>query len=154
MVLNRKWVHRAAAAALALCVFGMGAARAEPAEGAARSAKGRVTCGLSIDLYAPIGGQVMAFDWAVGDRVDEGEQLISIRPAQLLAASDGVVRSLRGRPGDRAADVAAQYGALCYIERTDVVRVAASIAKAHDKPENRAIRMGESLRVYNGKDSD
>jgi biotin carboxyl carrier protein len=107
-----------------------------------------------MDMFAPVGGQILPFDWEVGDQVDAGEALISIRPLQLLAANDGIIRSLLAVVGDKAEAVAQQFGALCYIDRTDVMRVRASTDKAYDKPENRAIYVGESLRVYNGKDSD
>ena len=125
------------------------------AEGsAARSAKGVARCVDSVDVFAPIGGQLKPFDWEVGDSVSVGAALISVRPRQVFAANDGVIRSLRAVVGDQAEAVTQQFGALCSIDRTDVQWVDASIKDAYDKPENRAITLGETLRVYNGKDSN
>ncbi len=123
-------------------------------EAGARSAKGMVRSVDSVDVFAPVGGQLLPFDWAVGDRVAPGAALFSVRPRQVLAANSGVIRSLRAAVGDQAEAVEAQFGALCSIERTDVMWVKASTKNAYDKPENRAITLGETLRVYNGKDSD
>jgi HlyD family secretion protein len=72
----------------------------------------------------------------------------------VLAANDGVIRSLQAKVGDQAEDVQKQFGALCSIDRTGVMWVDADTSSAYDKPENRAITLGETLRVYNGKDSD
>ncbi len=142
-------------AALTLAALILMAAGAQGEEAAAaRSAKGMVRSVDSVDVFAPVGGQLLPFDWAVGDAVEPGAALFSVRPRQILAANSGVIRSLRAVVGDQAEAVAAQFGALCYIERTDVMWVRASTKNAYDKPENRAITLGETLRVYNGKDSN
>lgn len=121
---------------------------------AAQSAKGLVRCANPVDIFAPVGGQLLPFGWEVGDTVKPGDALASVRPRQALAPSDGVIRSLQAVVGDQASAVEAQYGALCFIDRTDVMWVRADTGKAYNKPENRAITLGETLRVYNGKDSD
>lgn len=122
--------------------------------GATQSAKGLVRCANPEDVFAPVGGQLLPSDWDVGDKVQPGDALASVRPRQVLAPNDGVVRSLQAVIGDQAEAVERQYGALCSIDRTDVMWVKADTDKAYDKPENRAITLGETLRVYNGKDSD
>jgi multidrug resistance efflux pump len=113
-----------------------------------------VRCADPEEIYAPVGGQLLPFDWDVGDTVKSGDTLASVRPRQVLAPNDGVVRSLQAVIGDQASAVQLQYGALCSIDRTDVMWVKADTDKAYNKPENRAITLGETLRVYNGKDSD
>ena len=123
-------------------------------EVATQSAKGLVRCANPVEIYAPVGGQLLPFDWDAGDTVQPGDALMSVRPRQVLAPNDGVIRSLQAVIGDQASAVQAQYGALCSIDRTDVMWVKADTDKAYDKPENRAITLGETLRVYNGKDSD
>lgn len=132
--------------ALAPCALGEGEA--------AQSAKGLVRCANPVDVCAPVGGQLLAFDWEAGDTVKPGDTLASVRPRQVLAPNGGVVRSLQAAVGDQASAIEAQYGALCSIDRTDVMWVRADTDSAYDKPENRAITLGETLRVYNGKDSD
>ncbi len=141
---------------LALALF-LALSAAAPALGegdSARSAKGVTQSVRSEDIFAPVGGQLLPFDWAEGDPVKAGDALLSVRPRQVLAANDGVIRSLRAVVGDQATDVQQQFGALCSIDRTGVDWVDADTSSAYDKPENRAITLGETLRVYNGKDSD
>jgi multidrug efflux pump subunit AcrA (membrane-fusion protein) len=142
----------ALAAALILAMTAAAPAMAEEAN--IRSAKGVVRCVDSVDVFAPVGGQLNPFDWEAGDTVSAGATLFSVRPKQVLAANDGVIRSLRAVVGDQTAATQQQFGALCSIDRTDVMWVDASTKNAYDKPENRAITIGETLRVYNGKDSD
>jgi multidrug resistance efflux pump len=132
--------------ALAPCALGEGEA--------AQSAKGLVRCANPVDIYAPVGGQLLPFDWDVGDTAQPGDALAAVRPRQVLAPNDGVIRSLRAVVGDQAEAVERQFGALCAIDRTGVMWVKADTKKAYNKPENRAITLGETLRVYNGKDSD
>ena len=139
-------------AALVLAIALMPVALAEGVS--ERSAKGLARCANPVDVYAPVGGQLLPFDWEEGDKVAPGDALASVRPRQVLAPSDGVVRSLQAVVGDQASAVIAQYGALCAIDRADVMWVKANTKKAHNKPENRAITLGETLRVYNGKESD
>jgi multidrug efflux pump subunit AcrA (membrane-fusion protein) len=145
----KRWLTLAAALVLTTTM-------ASPAlgEDATKSAKGVVRCASPVDVFAPVGGQLLPFDWDVGDPVKAGDALASVRPRQVLAANDGAIRSLRAKVGDQAADVAKQFGALCFIDRTDVMWVDADTSSAYDKPENRAITLGETLRVYNGKDSN
>jgi multidrug efflux pump subunit AcrA (membrane-fusion protein) len=134
-------------------------AKAEPAQGAEsgiweRWAKGTVQTVETVDVFAPVGGQLQAFDVKAGDTVEAGALLFTVRPVQVLAPDNGVVRLLKAKTGDQASGVAFQYGALCSIDREDVMRVRATVASAYNKPENRAITLGETLRVYNGDSGD
>ncbi len=146
--------HKALALALAVLTVLSASMPALAEENAAHSAKGVVRCVDSVDVFAPVGGQLKPIDWETGDAVSAGAILASVRPLQVRAANDGVIRSLRAVVGDQAEAVQQQFGALCFIDRTDVLWVEASTKNAYDKPENRAITIGETLRVYNGKDSD
>ena len=151
---------RIASIVLVVClIFGVsalaeGAGLGGLAERGNRWANGNVRAKETIDLFAPIGGQLNPFDWSVGDTVEAGDTLISVRPIEVRAAFDGIVRSLNAQVGDVAADVIAQYGALCYIERNNVHRINATTATGFNDPENRAVRMGETLRVHNAKAGD
>jgi multidrug efflux pump subunit AcrA (membrane-fusion protein) len=141
---------------LALCSF---SAQAEPVQGAEadiaqRWAKGTVQTVDTVDVFAPVGGQLQAFDVKAGDVVEAGAPLFTIRPVQVLAPQSGVIRLLKAQVGDQASGVVLQYGALCYIDREDVYWVRATVAAAYNKPKNRAITLGETLRVYDGDSSD
>ncbi len=156
MMQNRFKKGLALMAALVMCITALSmqpAAKAEETAGK-RWAKGVARAADTVDVFAPVGGQILDFDVKAGDVVHGESALFTLRPLQVLAVKDGVIRSLQGVVGDQAETIIAQYGALCFIDRTDVMWVRASIADAFDKPENRVLTPGETLRVYNGKSSD
>jgi multidrug efflux pump subunit AcrA (membrane-fusion protein) len=142
-----------------MCAIFMGGALAESGAGSGdasleRWAKGAVQAPDTENVFAPVGGQLLPMDLDAGDVVKAGDALFAVRPLQALAASDGVIRLLRAEVGDTAEGVIQQYGALCYIDREDISWVRATVGTAYNKPENRAITLGETLRVYNGDESD
>ena len=148
--MKRKWI--VFILLLALCTL---PALAEPeADLSQRWAKGVVQATDTMDVFAPVGGQVQAFDVKVGDVAEAGKALITIRPLQVQAPESGVIRLLKAQTGGRAADVIMQYGALCFIDRKDVQWVRATVATAYNKPKNRALLLGETLRVYDSDASD
>ncbi len=141
------------------CAMLTGFAQAETTGGQAgtsleRWAKGTVQAADTVNVFAPVGGQLLPMDLDAGDVVKQGDPLFTVRPLQALAASDGVIRLLRAEVGDMAEGVIQQYGALCYIDREDIAWVRATVGTAYNKPENRALTLGETLRVYNGDESD
>lgn len=146
--------------AMLLLPLGGMAQEAEPAapitngQVASKWAKGTVQSSETLDLFAPVGGRLEPFDLTVGDDIEADQLLLSLRPSELLAPYDGVIRIQHARIGDTASDVIGQYGALCYLERQDVFRVRTNTSTAHNKAENRDIRVGETLRLYNGNSND
>lgn len=118
--------------------------------GASFSAKGTIQAVEQATLVAPMGGRVEPFDWKPGDEAEAGDTALTLTPIQAFAASDGIIRGLRANVGDQAAQVIAQYGAMCYIERDGVWRVRASASSAYDEVENRDVRIGDVLRVRQG----
>lgn len=141
---------------LMLCSF---SAMAEPVQGTQadqkqRWAKGTTQTVDTVDVFAPVGGQLQAFDVKVGDVVEAGLPLFTVRPVQVRSPESGMIRLLKAQVGDQASSVILQYGALCSIDREDVLWVRATIATAYNKPKNRAIKLSETLRVYDGDLSD
>ncbi len=141
---------------LALCSL---SAYAEPLQGgegnlSQRWAKGIAQTVDTVDVFAPVGGQMQDFGVKAGDMVEAGAPLFTVRPLQVLAPQSGVIRLLKAQAGDQAANVILQYGALCSIDREDVQWVRATIATAYNKPKNRAITLGETLRVWDGDAND
>ena len=114
-------------------------------------AKGIVRASHTVYVYAPIGGQLEAFDLAIGDDLPRDAVLMEVRPTEVLAPYDGVIRIQHALIGDMAQGVVAQYGALCYLERQDVEWLKASTSTAYDDAKARDIRVGQELRVYNNK---
>ena len=118
------------------------------------SAKGAVIRPNPITLTAPVGGQVQDFAWVSGDTADVDDIALTLRPNEVRAAADGVITGLRAHVGDKAEDVQAQYGALCYIERQDIWHIDASTTNAYDDPENRDVRIGQTVRMQQGTGDD
>ena len=152
--MKHKWL--VIALLLPLCSL---SAKAEPVQGKGadiveRWAKGTTQTVDTVDVFAPVGGQLKDFDVKVGDVVEAGSSLFTVRPVQVLAPQSGVVRLLKAQVGDQASDVILQYGALCSIDRENVHFVRATIAAAYNKPKNRSITLGETLRVYDGDSND
>jgi multidrug efflux pump subunit AcrA (membrane-fusion protein) len=152
--MKHKWI----VIALLILLCGL-SAKAEPVQGTEadseeRWAKGTAQAVDTVDVFAPVGGQLQAFDVKAGDVAEAGTTLFTVRPVQVLAPQSGVVRLLKAQAGDQASGVILQYGALCSIDREDVYWVQATVAAAYNKPKNRAITLGETLRVYNGDSGD
>ncbi len=79
---------------------------------------GKVEASESLTIPAPFGGIVDDFTVTSGLRVAAGEVLFTLRPVRVYAPADGTVGGIFAEPGDLAAYVQSQYGALCFIERT------------------------------------
>ncbi len=144
----RKWI--VVIVLLALYAISAQAETVKGTEASRRWAKGFVQSVDTVDVFAPVGGQLQAFDVRAGDVVEAGSALIMIRPIQVLAPQSGVIRLLRAEVGDQASNVLLQYGALCSIDRADTLWVRATTGTAYNKPKNRAMILGETLRVYDG----
>lgn len=126
----------------------------QPTQLGSRWAKGTVTSPDRVNVYAPIGGQLKDFDLAPGDALTQDEGLFDLEPLKVLAPKDGVIRLARAQVGTLCQQTIAQYGALCYLDQPDLHIVNANTRDAHDDPDSRAIVLGETLRVYNGKSYD
>lgn len=144
------WMAKICAMSLALTVVAAPWANATNGGEWAFSAKGSVGTPERITLTAPVGGQVENFAWLSGDAVTAEETALVVTPTQVFAAADGVIRGLQAEQGDQAGQVISLYGALCYIERDQVWQVRVSNASAHNKAENRDVRIGDTLRVLQG----
>ena len=135
------------------CVVPMVCASSEDASALQKWAKGTVQANETIRVYAPIGGQIEAFSLAAGDDIAEGEMLMHVKPTEVLAPYDGILKIEHAKVGDTAQNVINSYGALCYIERQDVQWMRTTTDTAYRDAKNRDIRIGEPLRVYNGRSS-
>ncbi len=118
------------------------------------SAKGSVDVVERVTLTAPVGGQVEAFTWLPGDVVAAEGTAIELIPTQVFAADAGVIRGLKATQGAQAAQVIAEFGALCHIERDAIRQIEVPTNTAYDKAENRDVRVGDVLRVLQGSGDD
>ncbi len=109
------------------------------------SLNGTVEAGVTVPVYAPIGGTVDTVSVEQGMRVSAGETLFSYRTEKTYAAEDGTVAGVFAKAGDDAEKVTEKYGADLYIEGTTVYSVSASISKAYNAAETTIVHTGETV---------
>ena len=125
-----------------------GAAQAETL-----SLNGTVEAGVTVPVYAPIGGTVENVAVEAGMHVAAGDTLFSYRTEKTYAAEDGTVTGVFAKAGDDAETVAEQYGADLYIEGTTLYTVSASTSKAYSSLETMMVHNGETVWVVCRTDS-
>ena len=137
-----KTMKRVTAILFALALLAAGAAQAE-----SLSLNGTVEAGVTIPVYAPIGGTVDSVSVETGMRVTKGETLFSYRTEKTYAAEDGTVTGVFVRAGDDAEGITERYGANLYIEGQTVYTVSASTSKAYSSVETTLVHAGETVYV-------
>ncbi len=111
------------------------------------SLNGTVEAGVTVPVYAPIGGTVENVAVETGMHVDAGETLFSYRTEKTYASGDGTVTGVFVRAGDDAETVTEQYGANLYIEGTALYTVSASTSKAYSSVETMLVHTGETVYI-------
>ena len=134
-----KSMRRVAAILFAL-LLAAGAASADTL-----SLNGTVEAGVTVPVYAPIGGTMDEVSVEQGMRVSAGETLFSYRTEKIYASEGGTVAGVFAKAGDDAEKVTEKYGADLYIEGTTVYTVSASISKAYNAAETTIVHTGETV---------
>ena len=129
-------------------LLAVGAAHAE-----SLSLNGTVEAGVTIPVYAPIGGTVENVSVEKGMRVSEGGTLFSYRTEKVYASEDGTITGVFAKAGDDAETVTEKYGADLYIEGATLYTVSASTSKAYSSVETTLIHTGENVWVLCRTDS-
>ena len=124
-----KSMKRAAMILMAVMMV-MGAAQADTL-----SLNGTVEAGVTVPVYAPIGGTVENVSVETGMHVSAGDTLFSYRTEKTYAAGDGTVTGVFAKAGDDAETVTELYGADLYIEGTALYTISASTSKAYSSVE-------------------
>lgn len=106
---------------------------------------GTVEAGVTVPVYAPIGGTVDQVSVEKGMHVAAGDTLFSYRTEKTYASADGTVTGVFAKAGDDAEIVTEQYGADLYIEGTTIYSVSASISKAYNAAETTIVHTGETV---------
>ena len=75
------------------------------------SLTGTVEAGVTVPVYAPIGGTVENVSIEQGMRVSAGDTLFSYRTEKVYASEDGVVKGVFVKAGDDAETMTEKYGA-------------------------------------------
>ena len=109
------------------------------------SLNGTVTAGVTVPVYAPIGGTVESVTAEQGMRVNAGDPLFSYRTEKTYASEDGTVSGVFVQAGDDAETMTERFGADLYIEGSSVYTISASSQKAYDSKETKIIHTGESV---------
>ena len=108
---------------------------------------GTVEAGVTVPVYAPIGGTVENIAVETGMHVTAGNTLFSYRTEKTYASGDGTVTGVFVKAGDDAETVTEQYGADLYIEGTAMYTVSANTSKAYTSIESTLVHTGETVYV-------
>ena len=139
---------------LCLALPAMAWAEEESAPRAVLVATGSVAAGDGVvSVEAPFGGTVVQIDVGEGDRVSQGDVLFAMDTVSVYAPVSGTVRGILAQRGDSAAVVAAQYGALLYIE-PDTLVMEVDQSRAYDSEENETVHVGEEVYLQSTDDED
>lgn len=137
-----KSMKRAAMILMAVMMV-MGAAQAD-----ILSLNGTVEAGVTVPVYAPIGGTVENVSVETGMHVSAGDTLFSYRTEKTYAAGDGTVTGVFAKAGDDAETVTELYGADLYIEGTALYTISASTSKAYSSVETSLVHTGETVYFF------
>ncbi|GHU68302.1 hypothetical protein FACS1894184_09940 [Clostridia bacterium] len=107
--------------------------------------EGTIAAGQIITLRPPYVGTVGTVNSKVGELTEVGEVITWMDKVTLYAPCDGVVGEVGALPGDEAAYITGQYGALMYIEPARKFTISASAKNAYNTDENKLIHVGETV---------
>ena len=111
------------------------------------SLSGTVEAGVTIPVYAPIGGTVDQVSVEAGMRLSAGETLFSYRTEKTYASEDGTVTGVFVQVGDDAETMTEKYGADLYIEGSTLYTISGSISKAYSTVETTFVHTGETVYI-------
>ena len=111
------------------------------------SLTGTVEAGVTVPVYAPIGGTVENVSIEQGMRVSAGDTLFSYRTEKVYASEDGVVKGVFVKAGDDAETMTEKYGADMYIEGETLYTISGSTNKAYSTVETTFVHTGETVYV-------
>ena len=127
-------------AAILILVLAAGAACAETL-----SLNGTIEAGVTVPVYAPIGGTVESIAVEQGMRVSSGDTIFSYRTDKTYASEDGKVSGVFVEAGDDAETMTERYGADLYIEGKSKYTINASTSKAYSSVDTMLIHTGEKV---------
>lgn len=125
-----------------------------PAFALADTANGIVKAQNTYDMTAPYSGTLLPFDLSAGDWVEKGAPLFAFDTVKIYAPQSGILAAGFAKEGDSAADVLAQYGALCVIEDAVPYEISATYQGANSDAKNKFVHVGETLYYELTSDKD
>ena len=134
-----KWVNRVLALFLMLSMAFGACAYSE----GQLAFDGTVAADESVSVTAPIGGTAENVRFIAGQRIEEGDVVMTLKPEEVKSTESGTVRGIFAKAGDSADVISSRYGAVLYIEPEYVYTLSASTSNAYNLDENKFVHTGE-----------
>ena len=114
------------------------------------SLNGTIEAGVTVPVYAPIGGTVQSVAVEQGVKIDAGAEIFTYRTEKTYASEDGKVAGVFVQAGDDAETMTERFGADIYIENT-LFTINASTQKAYSSADTLMVHTGEKVYLLNKK---
>lgn len=109
------------------------------------SLDGTVTAAYTSEVYTASTAITQAVHVAVGQTVQAGDAVATLRTTKVYAEDDGVITAVFAQGGDLADAVATRYGAAIYMETDVLYTVSATTDKAYDSVATKLVQVGENV---------
>lgn len=114
---------------------------------------GTVTAAYTSEVYATNTAQVEAVPVIVGQAVEAGDAIATLRTTKIYAEEDGTVAAVFGEVGDLTDTLIVRYGAAIYLESPVTYTISASTQYAYDSVESKLVHVGETVYLRSRSDS-
>ena len=109
------------------------------------SLDGTVTAAYTAEVYAASTAIVQQLNVQVGQPVNVGDAIATLRTTRIYAEEDGTITAVFGETGDLADNLTTRYGAAMYMETDVLYTVSATTDKAYDAVDTKLVYVGESI---------
>ena len=114
------------------------------------SLNGTIEAGVTVPVYAPIGGTVESVAVEQGVGIEAGDAIFTYRTEKTYASEDGKIAGVFVQPGDDAETMTERFGADLYIEST-LFTINGSTQKAYNSADTLLVHTGEKVYLLNKK---
>lgn len=111
------------------------------------SLDGTVTAAYTSEVYAASTAIAQMVQVAVGQTVQAGDVIATLRTTKVYAEEDGVVTAVFAQQGDLADNLTTTYGAAISMETDVLYTVSATTDKAYDSVATKLVRVGENVHL-------
>ena len=109
------------------------------------SLDGVVVPACTSEVYAASTAIVQEVHVAVGQTIQAGDAIATLRTTKVYAEEDGVVTAVFAQSGDLGDNLTARYGAALSIQTAVTYAVSATTDKAYDSVQTKLITVGENV---------
>ena len=114
------------------------------------SLNGTIEAGVTVPVYAPIGGTVESVSVEQGVGIETGAVIFTYRTDKTYASEDGKIAGVFVQAGDDAETMTERFGADLYLENT-LFTINASTQKAYSSADTLMVHTGEKVYLLNKK---